>query len=80
MTRAILAVSLWSLCGLVGLYTARLIALNVESEQRLEDKRADLLWKEEVNSGLSLKVEAVSLDLEEGLRVGDEEGDGGGSR
>jgi len=78
MTRAILALCLWSLCGLVGLYTARLIALNVEAEQRLEGKRADLLWKEEVNSGLSIKTEEVGLEFEEGLKMGESGEEEGG--
>ena len=65
MTRPILALCLWCLCGLVGLFTARRIALNVESEQRLEDKRAALLWSEEVNSNLRIQIEEISLELEE---------------
>ena len=66
MTRAVLAVCLWSLCGLIGLYTARLIALNVETEQRLEGKRAYLLWDEEANGGLGIQIEEESLEMEEG--------------
>ncbi len=74
MTRAILSVCLWSLCGLIGLYTARLNALNVETEQRLESKRVDLLWDEEENGNLRIQIETESLELEEGLGV-DEAGD-----
>ena len=74
MTRAILSVCLWSLCGLIGLYTARLNALNVETEQRLESKRVDLLWDEEENGNLRIQIETKSLELEEGLGV-DEAGD-----
>jgi len=66
MTRAVLAVCLWSLCGLIGLYTARLNALNVETEQRLEGKRAYLLWDEEANGGLGIQIEEESLEMEEG--------------
>ena len=74
MTRAILSVCLWSLCGLIGLYTARLNALNVETEQCLESKRVDLLWDEEENGNLRIQIETKSLELEEGLGV-DEAGD-----
>ena len=74
MTRAILAVCLWSLCGLVGLYTARLKALNVETEQRLESKRVYLLWDNEANGGLGIQIEEGFLDMEEGFGV-DEDND-----
>ena len=69
MIRAILAVSLWSICGLVGLYTARLNALNVEAEQRLESKRVYLLWDGEANGGLGIQIEAEGLEMEEGFGV-----------
>ena len=72
MTRAVLAVCLWSLCGLIGLYTARLNALNVETEQRLEAKRAYLLWDEEANGGLGIQIEEESLNMEEGYGLDEE--------
>ena len=74
MTRAVLAVCLWSLCGLIGLYTARLNALNVETEQRLESKRVYLLWDNEANGGLGIQIEEGFLDMEEGFGV-DEDSD-----
>ena len=56
------------------MYTARLNALNVETEQCLESKRVDLLWDEEENGNLRIQIETKSLELEEGLGV-DEAGD-----
>lgn len=69
MTRTILTVCLWSLCGLVGLYTSRVNALNVETEQRLEGKRAYLLWDKEANGSLGILIEGESLKMEEGFGV-----------
>jgi hypothetical protein len=74
MTRAILAVCLWSLCGLIGLYTARLSALNVETGQRLERKRVDLLWDNEENGGLGIQIQRGNLEMEERFGV-DEDND-----
>ena len=72
MTRAVLAVCLWSLCGLIGLYTARLNALNVDTEQRLESKRVYLLWDKEANGGLDIQIQEESLEMEEGFGVDEE--------
>ena len=57
MTRVILVICLWSLCGLVGLYTAHLKAVNVETGQRLESKRKALQWSDEANGGIGIQIE-----------------------
>ncbi|MCH2106438.1 MAG: hypothetical protein MK291_07350 [Planctomycetes bacterium] len=67
MTRAILAVCLWSLCGLVGLYTAHLKAVNVDTAQRLESKRKQLHWGDESNGDIGIQIEERSLKMEEGF-------------
>ncbi|MCH2103470.1 MAG: hypothetical protein MK297_05585 [Planctomycetes bacterium] len=72
MTRAILVICLWSLCGLVGLYTAHLKAVNVETGQRLESKRKELQWSDEANGGIGIQIEEWSLKMEEGFGVGEE--------
>ena len=72
MTRAILVICLWSLCGLVGLYTAHLKAVNVETGQRLESKRKALQWSDEANGGIGIQIEERSLQMEEGFGVGGE--------
>ena len=72
MTRAILAICLWSLCGLVGLYTAHLKAVNVETAQRLESKRKELHWGDESNGDMGIQIEERSLKMEEGFGEGGE--------
>lgn len=72
MTRAILVICLWSLCGLIGLYTAHLKAVNVETGQRLESKRKALQWSDEANGRIGIQIEERGLQMEEGFGVGEE--------
>jgi len=66
MIRAILTLSLWSLCVVVGLQTTRISSVNVETEQRLEEKREELLWRVEWNKSLRIQIEEKGIALDEG--------------
>lgn len=70
MIRAILTLSLWSLCVVVGLQTTRISSVNVETEQRLEEKREELLWRVEWNKSLRIQIEEKGIALDEGRDTG----------
>jgi hypothetical protein len=57
MTRAFLALTLWSLCLVVGLWSTRVTAENTEKGQRLYEKFLRLIWSHEVNTDLANEIE-----------------------
>lgn len=69
MIRASLTLSLWCLCVVVGLQTTRTSSENVETEQRLEEKREDLLWRVERNKSLRIRIEQQGIALDEGRDI-----------
>lgn len=57
MTRAFLALTLWSLCVVVGLLTTRKTAENAEMGQRLTKKWDGIHWSREAITDLSNEIE-----------------------
>ena len=57
MTRAFLALTLWSLCLVVGLWSTRVTAENTEKWQRLYEKFMRLTCSHEVNTDLANEIE-----------------------